>query len=154
MTCMKHLTFFLLAAFFVSGCSQKTELADTSQYPLLIVDAEHQIQGTNSPVTYQFGAVQGLRLDATRFQFTYGTSAISPNVIQVVIGHNQLHMLAKPTETNLYLIDRSTLQPLRGGKFTGFQTGDGGVLMIGRLMTDPADKVSVAVSWAAKFEVK
>jgi hypothetical protein len=151
---MKRLALVLLATVVFSGCSRKTEPIDASQYPLLVVDAEHQIQGTNSPATYQFGATKGLRVDAARFQFRYGTSDVAPNMIQVVIGKSQLHMLSKATETNFYLIDRSTLKPLRGGQFSGFQTGDVGVIMIGRLMADPVEKVSVAVSWAAKYEVK
>jgi len=143
---MKHPTIFVLTVALLTGCSKPTSSPDTStpqtastptdpsQYPTLIVDREHQIQATNKPATYQIGSSAGIRLDATLFHFNYGTTAVAPNMIQVVLGESQIYKLSRPTVTNLYVIDRTTLEPLRGGPFPGFRSGDHGMLAIGRAM--------------------
>lgn len=112
------------------------------------------MQGTNALVPYPIGAASGIRLDTAQFQFKYGTSPVAPNMIQLVLGKSRLYKLSKPTVTNLYVIDRTTMEPLRDEAFRGFHSGDNGILMIGRTMPGSREKESVAVSWVGKIEVK
>jgi hypothetical protein len=143
----------LAALLLVTGCSQSSTSTDITQYPTVVIDEQHQMQGTNTPAIYQIRAGSGIRLETAKFQFKYGTSAATPNMIQVVLGKSQLYKLTNPTVTNLYIIDRTTLKPLRDEAFRGFASGDSGLLMVGRDMSSP-EKESVHVSWVGKFEVK
>jgi len=148
---MKHPSIFIVAAVLFAGCSKPT---DTSQYPTLLVDEAHQFQPTNTSATYEFAPASGIRLETGGFQFKYGTSPVSPNMIQVILGKSQLYKLSAPTVTNLYVLDLTTLTPLRGESFSGFRSGDSGMFMIGRTGPGAQGKESVFVSWVGKFQVK
>lgn len=161
---MKYHGFIFLIAAFLTGCSKSPEApytatarppiasADPSQYPTLVIDPEHQVEASNTPAIYQFGAAPGVRLDAAQFKFAYGTNSITQDMIQVVLDDSHIYKLLRPTVTNLYVIDRSTLEPLRGGPFAGFHSGDHGMLAIGR--AESGKPAAIFVSWVGKFQVK
>ena len=57
-------------------------------------------------------------------------------------------------ETNVYLIDRTTMEAVRGGPFRGFRPGDRMMFAIGRSTNSRPDKEDSWVSWAGQLEVK
>src|ERR1043166_7148257 len=129
---MNNPNVFLAAALLFAVCCKP---AGPSYYPTFLCDETHEFQPTNGYATYEFTPASGIRLETRAFQFRYGTSPVSPNTIQVIVGKSHLYKLATPTVTNLYVLDRTTLTPLRGEAFSGFRSGDSGMFMIGR--TDP-----------------
>jgi hypothetical protein len=138
-----------------SGTSQSASLLSTpSEYPALIVDQEHQIQGRNTPPSCQIAAAKGIRLDATQFHFSYGTNTIKPNMAQLLFFNSRVYELSSLTETNLYVIDRATLKAVKGGSFAGFHSGDRGMLAIGRTTSRTPEKEDFWVSWVGNFEMK
>ena len=162
---MKRPINFVLIATILAGCSKHTAPSDastaetvappaaTSEYPTLIIDEKHQIHGSNTPAAYQITAATGIRLDATQFHFTYGTNAVGPNMVQFV-GAGSAYRLARPAETNIYVIDHTTLEAVRGGLFRGFRPGDQIMFAIGLSTNSTPDKEDFWVSWAGQIEVK
>ena len=123
-----------------------------AEYPTLIIDEQHQIQGQETSPAYQIAAAAGIRLDTTGFHFTYGTNAVTPNMVQLV-GEQSVYRLSQPTETNVYVIDHTTLEAVKGGAFRGFRSGDRVMFAIGR-STRSSEKEDFWVSWAGQIEVK
>jgi len=161
---MKQLLMSVLVAALLAGCSKPTAPTETAapeatsapatraKYPVLVVDELHQMSGSNPPPAYQIAAGAGIRLDATQFHFTYGTNPITPNTVQLVLNHSA-YKVSRLVETNLFVIDRTTLEPVRGGAFPGFRSGDRAMCMIGRSVSKP-EKEEVWVSWVGQIEVK
>ncbi len=161
---MKHpVTFILITVLFIS-CSKSTAPTDSStsekmtisippaEYPTLVIGEQHQIRGKGTPPAYQIAAAAGIRLNATQFRFTYGTNAVTPNMVQFV-GDKSVYRLSRPIETNIYVIDHTTLEAVKGGVFRGFRSGDHVMFAIGRLTRGP-EKEDFWVSWAGQIEVK
>ncbi len=140
----------LVVAVVLFGCFKP---ADTSEYPTLVVDEIHQFGATNASPAYQVAPGSGIRIETDQFQFKYGTSSVAPNMVQVILGKSRLYKLSRPTETNLYVLDRTTLEPLGPESFSGFHSGDSGMLMIGRTDPKAVGKESVFVLWVANFKV-
>ncbi len=161
---MKQLRFLVLGATLLAGCSKPTAPTETrvpeavsaptpANYPVLLIDEPHQIQGTNTPAPYQISSTPGIRLDATQFHFTYGTDPITPNMVQFV-GGGSVYRLSRRTETNTYVIDGTTLEAVRGATFRGFRPGDHMMFAIGRSTNSSPGKEDFWVSWAGQIEVK
>ena len=55
-------------------------------------------------------------------------------------------------ETNVYLIDRTTMEAVRGGLFRGFLPGDRMMIAISRSTNSSPDKEGFWVSWAGQLE--
>jgi len=159
---MKYPASFVLIAALLAGCSKPAAPTDasispepstpTAEYPTLVIDEQHQIRGKETPPAYQIPTAAGIRLDATQFHFTYGTNAVTPNMVQFV-GDQSVYRLSRPTETNVYVIDRTTLEAVKGGAFRGFRSGDRVMFAIGR-STRSTEKEDFWVSWAGQIEVK
>jgi hypothetical protein len=113
----------------------------TAKYPTLVIDEQHQLLGNNQPAVYQIDAAAGIRLDVEQFHFTYGTNAITPNMIQFM-GDGAVYRLSLPTETPIYVIDDTTLKAELGGPFRGFRSGDRMMFAIGRSTSGPNKEFS------------
>jgi hypothetical protein len=162
---VKQLSSLALAATLLGGCSKPAAPTETpapeaasapaapANYPVLLIDEPHQIRDTSAPSAYQISGAAGIRLDATQFHFTYGTNSVTPNMVQFV-GDGSVYRLSHRTETNIYLIDRTTLEAARGGPFHGFRPGDHLMFAIGRSTNSSPDKEEFWVSWAGQIEVK
>jgi hypothetical protein len=121
---MKYSAILLLAAGLV-GCSNPP---DTSCYPSLIIDQAHQLQASNNPPAYQFAPTPGIRLETGQFQFKYGTSPMAPHTIQLILSKSRVYEFSRLPQTNLYVLDGATLEPLRGEPFSGFRPMTAGCL--------------------------
>src|SRR5947208_1293816 len=93
---MNQMPTFFLVATLLAGCSKPATPTEAPPpqaapgapvtYPVLVVDEQHQIKGSNPPAAYQIASAAGIRLDATQFHFTYGTNPVTPNMVQFVGG--------------------------------------------------------------------
>jgi hypothetical protein len=185
---MKSPAVFIFVLILVAGCSKPTDSTDAPtksapsspppEYPLLVVDEEHEIRGTNElayrirarlgvgieatnfhfadgaimPPAYQISATPGIRVDATKIQITDGTNSLSPNMVQL-FGNESLYRLASETETNFYAVDYYKLETVGGDSFSGFKPGDHFMLAIGRSTNNFHDH-RFWVMWAGHIEVK
>jgi hypothetical protein len=161
---VKHRVSFLLIAAILAGCSKSTSSTDASKpdaaatpsstrnYPTLVVDERHLIKGSNKLVPYTIDPVAGIRLNIAHFHFTYGTSNITPDMVQLA-GNHSVYGLSRPHVTNIYVIDSSTLQVLRGESFHGFHSGDHLMCAIGRLASS-SNPGNFWVSWVGEIDVK
>ncbi len=159
---MKYSSTFVLITALLAGCSKPATPPDTSTlekmstpqtaYPTLVIDEQHQIRGKDTPPAYQIAASSGIYLDASQFHFTYGTNVVTPNMVQLV-ENKSAYRLSQPTETNIYVIDHTTLEAVKGAAFRGFQPGDHVMFAIGRSKRGP-EKEEFWVSWAGQIEVK
>jgi hypothetical protein len=179
---------FGLASMLVGGCSKpanSTEAAPQSapsppppEYPILVIDEEHQIHGTNNapyeisarlgvgidatnfhfahganmPPAYQISATAGIRIDATKFHFRDDTNQFNPNMVQL-FGNDSLYKLSRETETNFYTLDYYKLETVGGDSFRGFKPGDRITLAIGR-STNTFANHEFWVMWVGQIEVK
>ena len=123
-----------------------------TEYQTLVVDELHKMQGSNMPTAYQLDAAPGIRLDTRQFRFTYGTNDVTPNMVQLM-GKGSAYRLSHQTETNVYVIDRTTMEPIKGGPFPGFKRGDQILFAIGRSKLT-SEKEEFWVSWVGQIEVK
>jgi hypothetical protein len=146
---------FVLIAALLAGCSKPAAPESgtpPTEYPTLVIDEQHQMKGSNTPPAYQIGATAGIRIDTTQFHFTYGANAVTPNMVQL-IADKSAYRLARLTETNIYVIDHTILEAVKGGTFRGFRSGDHVTFAIGRSTRGP-EKEDFWVSWAGQIEVK
>ncbi len=165
---MGHRIIGVFGAVLLAGCGARRGPVDASasptptpapatspsDYPTLIVDREHQVEATNKPSNYEITACAGVRLDATKFQFTYGKDAVTPNMVQLVLDKSHVYKLSSPALTKVCVMDRTTLEELVGGPFPGFRSGDRAVLAIGRAMTETSGEEAMSVSWVGSIKVK
>jgi len=70
------------------------------------------------------------------------------------VGNGSAYRLSHRVETNIYVIDRTTLEAVRGGPFPGFRSGDHMMFAIGRSTNSSPDKEDFWVSWAGQIDVK
>lgn len=70
-----------------------------------------------------------------------------------LLGKGIGYQLSQPVVTNAYVLDSSTLKPLRSGSFSGFRPGERLLLAIG-LSTNGPEKEDFWVSWVGQIEVK
>ncbi len=161
---MKCSSIFLAFGVLVAGCSKPVDSTEsrvagtpTAQpvpavYPTLVVDEVHQMHGSNTPTPYQFDGAPGIWLDARQFHFSYGTNAVTPNMVQLM-GKGSAYRLSHPMETNVYLIDRTTMEAVKRGPFPGFTKGERVLVAIGR-STLTSEKEDFWVSWVGQLEVR
>jgi hypothetical protein len=70
-----------------------------------------------------------------------------------LIGDKSAYRLSRLTETNIYVIDHTILEAVKGGAFRGFRSGDHVMFAIGRSTRGP-EKEDFWVSWVGQIEVK
>jgi hypothetical protein len=170
-----RISLFILLAALLAGCAKSAAptadstadsasnapppQADTSHYPVLVVDEGHNKETTNTPETYIFAPTQGLQLDASAYKFAYGTNnPIVPDFLAVCLNSTNLNTNSFkrkfPTLSKTCVIDRNALDPVRGDLFPGFHTGDHGLFVIGRIDRVIGHTREIDVAWSGKFEVK
>jgi hypothetical protein len=124
----------------------------SAEYPTLVIDEQHRIRGSDPPVSYQIAPAAGIRLDAGQFHFTIGDKPITPNMVQIT-ALGSLYRLTHLAEANNYVIDKTTLDKVRGEPFGGFRRGDKVMFVIGR-STKASDQKDFWISWSGQIEVK
>src|SRR5437773_1820083 len=133
-------TFCLLAAL-LAACSKSAGPTGASlpsssaSYPTVVVDVPEKPAITNKPPTYLFQSAAGLHLDLNRFLTASNLSSPPPDMLQLVLEPN-IYKLSRPQATNVYVLDRTTLETVRGQAFPGFRPGDRAMLGIGHTMPE------------------
>jgi hypothetical protein len=131
------------------------------ELPILIVDEAHWQKISPSGEEgeeYSISNKDGFRLSTKGFKFFIpnGADFSAPNVIQVVIGKEQLYAMAYEPDCSLYTINAANLVPMYGSRaFTGFQKGQKLIVAIGHL-APPSKELAQAkftVLWAGVVNI-
>jgi len=131
------------------------------ELPIITVDEAHW-QKINSSgkegVEYSISNREGFRLTTQGFNFTIPDDAgfTSPNIIQIVIGKDQLYAMAYEANCSLYTVDAANLVPLYGSrKFTGFQKDQKLIIAIGHLAPPRPDRQQpkFTILWAGVVNI-
>jgi len=132
------------------------------ELPILVVDDAHwqKISPTGEEgVEYSISCRDGFRLSTKGFKFLIpdGAEFSTPNIIQVVIGKDQLYAVAYEYDCELYTINSANLVPMYGSKrFTGFHKGQKMIIAIGHLSPPGQDQPQprFTVLWAAVVNIQ
>jgi hypothetical protein len=158
---MKYPTIFVFSLLVLCGCSKETSNTgtDSSQYPVLIADGEHQFSAsTQKRNPYEITAASGIRLDVGHFHFTEGGStfdgdgpAVTPDTVQIWDAsiNTGIYRLTKPVVTNVFVLDAGTLNVIHGSAFAGFRSGHNLIVAVGRATSD-----NMAAVWVGLITVK
>jgi len=131
------------------------------EFPILLVDDAHWQKISPSgeaALEYTITNKDGFRLSTKGFEFTIpeGADFSDPNIIQLVIGKEQLYGTAYELDCTLYTINSDNLVPMYGSRpFTGFQKGLKLIVAIGYL-APPSEEFAQAkftVLWAGLVNV-
>jgi hypothetical protein len=152
---MKSLALFLPFLLIACGCSRRL---DSSSYSTLVIDEKHRI-GTNWPTLYRVPTSTGIFIDLRQLDFTspYNNIRLPPDMIQITVGRSNVYttyMLSRHTQTNFYVIDRSTIEPLRGPAFSGFKSGDKLEIHVGRSYPSSGKHEFADVWWSGYAQVE
>jgi len=146
----------LILPLLATGCSkpsgsQAVITTGSSHYPILATGPNRQTAITNVPPVYKFKPAPGIKLDVCRLYAPNDPSNTPPDMIQLVTAAGIYELSEARTSTN-YILDSTTLRPLRGPPFPGFSAGDEGSFEIGRTMPETGTG-AFHVWWVARFRV-
>ena len=131
------------------------------ELPTIIVDEAHwQTIHTDDqkPLEYTVATRLGFHLSTIGYDFILPESVdfLTPNIIQIVAGKEQLYATAYEKGQTLYTIDAHNLVPMYGSKpFTGFHTGQKIIVAIGHLVPATTDfpHPKFTVLWAGVLNI-
>jgi hypothetical protein len=109
------------------------------ELPIVVVDDAHwqKIHADDAEaLEYSIPAMDGFQLSTGNFQFLIpeGVDFKGPNIIQIVVGKEQLYATAYEKDQLLYTLDKANLVPMYGSRpFEGFQRGTKLIIAIGHL---------------------
>lgn len=126
------------------------------ELPILVVDEAHwQKVHPNSmeALEYSVQARDGFQISTTAFEFPIPDDVDfkGPNIIQFVVGKEQLYATAYEKDCSLYTIDKANLVPMYGSRpFEGFKPGTKMIIAIGHLSPpkDGQPQPKFTVLWA------
>jgi hypothetical protein len=158
---MKYSLVYIFGLLVLCSCSKETSSTgtDSSQYPVLIADGEHQFSASSQKRNpYEITAASGIRLDVGHFHFTEGGAtfngggaAVTPDTVQIwdASVNVGIYRLAKPVVTNVFVLDAGTLNVIHGSAFAGFRSGHSFIVTVGRATPD-----NIAAVWVGLITVK
>jgi len=131
------------------------------ELPILVVDDAHWQKISPSGeegMEYSISNREGFRLSTKGFDFTIpdGADFSAPNIIQVVIGKEQLYGTAYEYDCELYTINAANLVPMYHSRnFSGFQKGQKIIIAIGYLFPPGRDlpQPKFTVLWAGVVNI-
>ena len=131
------------------------------ELPILVVDDAHwqKITPTGEEgEEYSISTRDGFRLSTKGFEFAIppGVDFMAPNIIQLVIGKDQLYDTAYEPYCSIYTINPANLVPMYGSRrFTGFQKGQKLIIAIGHLSPPGHDlpQPRFTVLWAGVVNI-
>ena len=131
------------------------------ELPVLVVDHAHWQKasaGDVEPLEYNISNHDGFLLTTQGFDFEIPARIgfSSPNIIQLIVGKDQLYAMAYEGETRIYKVTAANLVAMYGSPvFTGFSKGQKVIIAIGHL--SPADEQSpqpkFVVLWAGVINI-
>ncbi|MEP7218639.1 MAG: hypothetical protein ABI876_06960 [Bacteroidota bacterium] len=129
------------------------------QLQVIIVDQEHMQDGSraDTPV-YTIGPADGIMLDASAYVIRTPAhlKGRQPNMIQLIVGKNEMYGAEWRGEGGRYVLDQQTLRPLYQSKpFAGFISGQHIVLAIVQENPGGADgRIEVYPMWYSMVNVR
>ncbi len=131
------------------------------ELPILVVDEAHWQQINHDDtiaLEYSISGRDGFQISTGSFDFVIpeGVDFKSPNIIQVVLGKEQLYASAYEEGCSLYTIDKANLVPMYGSRpFEGFQKGMKLIVAIGHLSPPKANQAQpkFTVLWAGVVNI-
>jgi hypothetical protein len=131
------------------------------ELPILIVDDAHwqKIHADNAEaLEYSIPNRDGFQISTNDFIFLIpdGVDYKDPNIIQLVVGKEQLYAIAYEKGCTLYTIDKANLVPMYGSRpFEGFQVGTKVIIAIGHLSPPKPDlpQPKFTVLWAGVVNI-
>jgi hypothetical protein len=131
------------------------------ELPILVVDDLHWQKINPSGIDsleYSISNRDGFRLSTQGFEFTIPEDAdfSSPNIIQLVIGKDQLYATAYEEDQTLFTIDAANIVPMYGSRrFTGFKNDQKLIIAIGHLSPPRPDlaQPKFTILWAGVVNV-
>jgi hypothetical protein len=131
------------------------------ELPIVVVDDAHwqKVHADNAEaLEYSIPSMDGFQLSTGSFQFLIpdGVDFKSPNIIQIVVGKEQLYATAYEQDQTLYTLDKANLVPMYGSRpFKGFQKGTKLIIAIGHLSPPKPDlpQPKFTVLWAGVVNV-
>ena len=129
--------------------------------PIVVVDEAHwqkiNPEGIEA-LEYSIANRDGFRLSTQGFKFTIPHQAdfSSPNIIQIVLGKEQLYAVAYEAGSPFYTIDKESLVPMYGSRpFSGFKKDQKLIIAIGHLAppTEELLQPKFTVLWAGVINI-
>lgn len=132
------------------------------ELPIIIVDNAHwqKVHADNvEALEYSIHQRNGFRLSTEGFEFIIpeGMDFKGPNIIQVLIGKEELYAMAYEKGLTLYTLDKANLVPMYGSKpFEGFRSGTKLILAIGHLAppTSELPQPKFTVLWTGVVNIQ
>ncbi|MHB8086769.1 MAG: hypothetical protein ACYDH2_00835 [Anaerolineaceae bacterium] len=129
--------------------------------PLVTVDDAHwqKVHAENTEaLEYSIPLREGFQLSTRGFEFIIpdGMDFKAPNIIQVVIGKEELYAMAYEKGLTLYTLDKANLVPMYGSRpFEGFRSGTKLIVAIGHLSppTPELPQPKFTVIWAGVVNI-
>ena len=131
------------------------------ELPIITVDDAHWQKitpGGDEGEEYTVSSRDGFMLSTRGFEFSIpnGADYSAPNIIQIIIGKDQLYACAYENDRFLYTINAANLVPMYGSHpFSGFAKGQKLIIAIGQLSPrnkkEPQTKFTVL--WAGVVNV-
>ena len=131
------------------------------ELPVLHIDKAHwqtqTLDGTE-PLEYAITCHKGFIVSTEGFEFTLpeGGDIGGPNIIQIVMGKDQLYAMAYEPGVSLYTVNPANLVPLYGSiPFSGFEQGQKLIIAVGHLAPPTKDHTQpkFTVLWAGVVNV-
>lgn len=131
------------------------------ELPILTVDDAHwqKVHAADAEaLEYSIHRRDGFQLSTQGFEFLIpeGMDFKGPNIIQVVIGKEELYAMAYEKGNHLYTLDKANLVPMYGSKpFEGFRSGTKLIVAIGHLSppTSELPQPKFTVLWAGVVNI-
>jgi hypothetical protein len=131
------------------------------ELPILVVDDAHwqKVNSTNTEaLEYSITSRDGFQISTQDFDFIIpeGVDYKEPNIIQIVVGKEQLYATAFEYGCSLYTIDKTNMVALYGSHpFGGFQKGMKLIVAIGHLAPPKTDlpRPKFTVLWAGVVNI-
>ena len=131
------------------------------ELPILVVDEAHwqKVHPNNvEALEYSVQARDGFQISTSNFEFPIpdGVDFKGPNIIQIVVGKEQLYATAYENGCSLYTIDKANLVAMYGSRpFEGFKPGIKLIIAIGHLSPPKAElnQPKFTVLWAGVVNI-
>lgn len=107
--------------------------ANPKSMPVVLIDTAHAMHpNQTSTKPYLSPASPGIILDGTQFLcHDPKNQGRTPNVVQVLYNHSEFKVEWPSTGEHSVKLDASTLQVLKGNRFTTFATGTHAIIAVG-----------------------
>lgn len=131
------------------------------ELPILVVDDAHwqKVSADGEPVLeYSISSREGFQIATQGFEFPLPADAEikGPNIIQIIVGKEQLYAAAYEKGKTLYTINKPNLVPMYGSKpFEGFHKDAKVIVAIGHLAppTPELKQPKFTVLWAGVVNI-